>query len=148
MNLLLDTCVFIDYLGRKEPFFSAAEQVVAAGFFGDAKLWLPVQSLTDAFYVLRKYIPADKLQSMLKTVCAHISLVDFCAQDSLRALSVGWSDIEDCQVALAAEKAKADYLVTRDVKGFARSLVPPITPENWLRMMRNERGLSYESIDW
>ena len=148
MNLLLDACVFIDYLGRKEPFFSAAAQVIAAGFFGDARLWLPVQSLTDAFYVLRKYIPADKLQSMLKTVCAHISLVDLCAQDSLRALSLEWSDIEDCQVALAAEKTKADYLITRDVKDFSRSLVPPMSPEDWLQMMRDTQGLSYEMVDW
>ena len=40
MNLLLDTCVVIDYLGRKEPFYAEAERVMAAGFFGDAKLWL------------------------------------------------------------------------------------------------------------
>ena len=29
MNLLLDTNVLIDYLGRKEPFFANAERIVA-----------------------------------------------------------------------------------------------------------------------
>ena len=44
MNLLLDTNVLIDYLGRKEPFFANAERIVAAGFFGDATLWMAAQS--------------------------------------------------------------------------------------------------------
>jgi len=49
MNLLLDTCVVIDYLGRKEPFYAEAERVMAAGFFGDAKLWIAGQTINDAF---------------------------------------------------------------------------------------------------
>ena len=54
MNLLLDTNVFIDYLGRKEPYYSDARQIVMAAFFGDVKLWVPAQSVTGAFYVLSK----------------------------------------------------------------------------------------------
>ena len=52
MNLLLDTNVIIDYLGRKEPFFDSAMKIVAAGFFGDATLWMSAGSAKDAFYVL------------------------------------------------------------------------------------------------
>ena len=37
MNLLLDTNVLIDYLGRKPPFFEDAERIVAAGYFGDVR---------------------------------------------------------------------------------------------------------------
>lgn len=36
MNLLLDTCVVIDYRGRKEPFFPAAERIMAVDFFIEA----------------------------------------------------------------------------------------------------------------
>ena len=65
MNLLLDTNVVIDYLGRKEPFFELAQQVVAAGFFGDATLWMPAQSAADAFYVLNHYLDSARVQSLL-----------------------------------------------------------------------------------
>lgn len=59
MNLLLDTNVLIDYRGRKEPFFPAAQKVVIAGFFGDVRLWAPAQSFVDAFYVLSRGAVAD-----------------------------------------------------------------------------------------
>ena len=38
MNLLLDTNVIIDYMGRQKPFFENAERIIAAGYFGDATL--------------------------------------------------------------------------------------------------------------
>lgn len=44
--------------------------------------------------------------------------------DYTNALRLGWDDLEDCLVALCAQSARADYLVTRDTKGFSRSLVP------------------------
>ena len=73
MNLLLDTSVLIDFLGRKEPFFDAAQRVVAAGFFGDVNLWTPVQSLKDAFYVLEHYVDSHAVQQAMRLRDAFVS---------------------------------------------------------------------------
>ncbi len=143
MNLLLDTNVFIDYVGRKPPHFADAERIVAAGFFGDATLWLPALSLKDAFCVLSRYVDATRVQRAFLKACEVVSLVSLTPEESLRAARLGWDDYEDCLVALCAEKAKADYLVTRDKAGFARSAVPAISPRMWLERMEGERGLSY-----
>ena len=76
MNLLLDTNVLIDYLGRKEPFFANAERIVAAGFFGDATLWMAAQSPKDAFYVLERYIDPQRIQqALLKAYEIILSLI-------------------------------------------------------------------------
>ena len=112
MNLLLDTNVLIDYLGRKEPFFPSAQKVVIAGFFGDTQLW-----------------PVDLTGASLE-----------------RAARLGWDDFEDCLIALAAERVGADYLITRDAKGFARSTVPAVSPDAWLDIMREEHGLDYGEV--
>lgn len=147
MNLLLDTNVIIDYLGRRQPFFSSAERVIAAGFFGDVKLWTSMLSLKDAFYVLERPIGAAQLQRMFIKLNEVVSFVSTSEEDALRAARLEWPDFEDCLVALCAEKAKADYLVTRDLDGFARCPVPAIQPEAWLALMKEEHGLDYERID-
>ena len=146
MNLLLDTNVLIDYLGRKPPFFEAAESVVAAGFFGDAKLWASVQSLKDAFYVLEHYVDSARVQKAILKACELVSPVGLSADDALRAARLEWKDYEDCLIALCADKAKADYIITRDVKGFQRSSVPAVTPEGWLELMRQGEGLSWAGV--
>lgn len=146
MNVLLDTCVVIDYLGRKEPFFRDAELVMAAGFFHDAKLWIAGQSLNDAFYVLRKYLPAAHIQQAILELLDVVTPVSLAADDYQRAVRQSWDDFEDCLMALCAQKARADYLITRDGTGFARSAVPPITPADWLALMQEQKNLSYGAI--
>ena len=146
MNLLLDTNVLIDYLGRKEPFFPAAQKIVIAGFFGDARLWAPAQSFVDAFYVLSRYVESARLQAAILKALTVIQPVDLTVTSLERAARLGWDDFEDCLIALAAERAGTDYLVTRDAKGFARSTVPAVSPDEWLDIMCSERGLSYDEV--
>lgn len=146
MNLLLDTNVIIDYLGRRQPFFSGIERVMAAGFFGDVKLWASTLSLKDAFYVLERFVGSAQLQRSFVKLNDVVSLVSVGEEDVLRAARLEWPDFEDCLIALCAEKAKADYLLTRDLGGFARSSVPAIHPDAWLEIMK-EQGLDYERID-
>ena len=146
MNLLLDTNVFIDYLGRKQPFFEDARNIVAAGFFGDTKLWVPAQSATDAFYVLSRYVTAEKLQESLLRAFDIIEPVSLSADDLRRAARLRWDDYEDCLIALAADKAHADYLITRDARGFIRSPVPALSPPDWFGLMR-ESGLVYDEVE-
>lgn len=45
---------------------------------------------------------------------------------------------------IAAQKAGADYLITRDAKGFDRSMVPAISPAAWLDLMEG-KGLVYDA---
>lgn len=146
MNLLLDTNVFIDYLGRKEPYYSDARQIVMAAFFGDVKLWVPAQSVTDAYYVLRKYVDSQALQKVITSAFEFISPVDLVSADLYRAAQLNWRDMEDCLISLAAEKARANYLITRDTKGFTRSSVPAMTPSQWIAFMEQERGLVYGEV--
>ena len=96
MNLLLDTNVLIDYLGRKDPFFSSAQKVVIAGFFGDARLWVPSQSVVDAFYVLNRYVDSARLQAAILKALTVIEPVDLTGASLERAARLGWDDLEDC----------------------------------------------------
>lgn len=146
MNLLVDTCVFIDFLGRKAPFFEEAVQVVAAGYFGDAKLWIAGQSINDAFFVLNRYMDSQKVQQAIAESLAVFTPVALSPQDYQRAAALGWKDLEDCLVALCAEKAKANWLVTRDARGFERSPVPAISPTEWLALKRAD-GFEYDQVE-
>lgn len=142
MNVLLDTCVLIDFLGRKEPFFEDAERVFAAGYFGDAKLWASVQSIKDAYYVLRRFVGSDRVQVALGKMLEVVTLVDTTAEDAIAALRLHWQDYEDCMMAVCASKVHAEYIVTRDVKGFDRSSVPAISPAEWLAKIQ-QAGVTY-----
>lgn len=145
MNLLLDTCVLIDYLGRREPFFSDACRIIAAGYFGDAKLWVPGPSFKDAFYILGRQGDPAAIQRAFIKVAEVVTPVSLPPEDHVRAARLQWDDYEDCLVALCAERARADYLVTHDASGFARSSVPTLSPRAWAELME-QQGLAFDMI--
>lgn len=148
MNLLLDTCVLIDYLGKREPFFSDAQNVIAAGYFNDAKLWIPGPSFKDAFYILERYCDSASIQHAFVKIAEVVTPVSLAPGDFIRAAQLQWDDYEDCLVALCAERVHADYLLTRDASGFDRSTVPVRTPAAWLKMMEEDHGLAFDTVDF
>lgn len=148
MNLLLDTNVVIDYLGKQQPFFGNAEKLIAMGFFGDAQLWAPAQSFKDAFYVLSHYVNPDRVQQAIAKLLEVVKPVDLTGDDIAAAVRLQWDDLEDCLVSVSAGKVRADYLVTRDRKGFERSMVPAISPEDLLSRILVEQGVEYGMVDF
>lgn len=146
MNLLLDTNVVIDYLGRQEPFYKDAERIIAAAYFGDARLWVAVQSFKDAYYVLEHYVESSRVQDAILKLLEVVNPVDLTGEDVVNAARLKWDDLEDCLIATCAVKAGADYLVTRDAKGFARSMVPAISPSEWASLVCAEEGVVYDSV--
>lgn len=147
MNLLLDTNVLIDYVGSREPFFDDAKQVIAAGFFNDAKLWVSAQSIKDAYYVLSSYAEQKHVQRALRRSLDVITPVSLSAEDAVRGLYLEWNDYEDCLISLCAVAVKADFIITRDEKGFVRSSIPFLSPNAWIKLMKDEHNLEYDLVD-
>ena len=147
MNLLLDTNVVIDFLGKQPLFFDDTAQVIAAGFFGDAKLWASAQSFKDAFYVLSHYADSMRVQQAMLSLLELVNPVDLTGEDVISAARLQWPDFEDCLVAVCARKIRADYLITRDIKGFEKSLAPVLSPSEWLEHMREQGRLTFAPVE-
>ena len=145
MRLLLDTNVLIDHYARREPFDRMSRMLVTARLFGDVELWASAKSFTDVFYVGRRFIDGIELQ---RALTASLDYLDVCAidtRDIREAASRGWSDFEDCLIAVAAEKVKADFIVTRDQRGFHDSSIPTISPSALSELLA-QRGLNFDEV--
>ena len=147
MNLLLDTDVFVDFIGRRPPFFESAERIVAAGYFADVRLWVANQSMRDTFCTLTQYASPEDVQRAMVQTCDLVSPVGLSADEMLRAARLEWNDYSRCLLALCAEKVKASYIITRHPEGFERSCVKAISPEEWLSLIEKEKGLTYETVE-
>lgn len=147
MDLMLDLNVILDHIGRREPFYTTSRKVCLLGIMQEANTYISVNMLTDLFYILRKDYGSQGAQEMIESNLSFLRLVGSSPEDASRALSERWNDFEDCLVAQAAEKIKADYIVTRNVKDFSQSSVPAVEPEELFRILEKQ-GFSYEEIDF
>lgn len=146
MRLLLDTNILIDYHLRRMPHWENVARIVAAGIFGDVQIWASTKSYTDVFYVAGKLVDPDELQQAFLKSFELIRLCSIDPEDIERAATLAWPNFEDCLVGIAAEKVKADAIVTRDAGGFARSQVEAMRPEQVLDALECERGLFYDRV--
>jgi predicted nucleic-acid-binding protein len=142
---MLDNNVVIDRLIRRDPFYHSASQVFLMGIFQDAELYISTSMLTDVIYILQKHYKQAEAQEVMLECLEHLHLCSVSAEDGLWCLSQAWNDFEDCLATRCAENIKADYIVTRDLKGFEKSLVPAITPDALLALFE-ARGITYNEI--
>ncbi len=147
MKLFCDTNIIIDYLARRKPFFDDVLKLRIAAMFGDVELWASIQSFVDTEYILRRTIPIRTLRKMLDS-CLHFLHVSLPVQDSLSVgLQSDWPDLEDYLIAQCALEQGAHYLITRDTKGFSKSVIPVMSPKKFLLFAENELGITYEKLE-
>ena len=72
----------------------------------------------------RRATSADELQHLHVCAVGRVELE--------RAQSLGWADFDDAVVAATAERAGCTSVITRNVKDFAGSPVPVLTPQEFL----------------
>ena len=147
MDLMLDTNIILDHIGRREPFYELSRKVCLLGVVQEANAYISVNMLTDIYYLLRKDYGSDAAQEMIEKNLSFLQVVGVSPEDAKRALSLRWSDFEDCLVAQCAEKIKADYIVTRNVKDFKAASVEAITPEELFARLKDQ-GYEYEEVAW
>ena len=147
MKLLLDTNVLIDYYAQREPFVENAILLRIASCLGDVDLWACSRSFPDVEYVLRRAIPANELRQMMSKSLEFLSVCTISASDVCDGFKSDWQDLEDFYIASAAKRIGADYVITRDCEGFAKSDVPALSPQGFFKLMQDEYGVLYDSVD-
>ena len=134
-RVLLDTNVVLDVLANREPFVDEAEAVLRQVEARAMEGLVAANSITTLHFLLAKHLGKAKARKVL-TDLLHVVKVVPVDEDRIRhALALNWSDFEDALQAACAETAEAEYLVTRDKRGFKRSPVKIVTPAELLALV-------------
>ena len=89
----------------------------------------------------------DTLRAMMEKTLPFVQVVSPEPEDLEAGTRCGWPDLEDFLIARCAVRTGADYLVTRDVKGFAHSEVEVVAPTEFFALLEEEWGILYDEID-
>ena len=136
MRVLLDTCVVVDVLQRREPFYQDAYKVFLAAANCHIDAFLTAKSLTDIYYLTHRSTHDDKqTRKVLSMLLIPFDLLDTAGMDCRKALSSDISDFEDAVMAESALRTNMDCIVTRNKKDYARFPVPVFSPAELLALL-------------
>ena len=132
MKVLFDLNLVIDLFLQRQPWSDDAVAVWDSGRGGRIEAFFSSASFPTLFYLVRKYGDLD-LAHIAVTACLDdltIIPVDYA---TIRTAATGpGRDVEDNIQIACAVGAKLDAIVTRDLKGFAASPVPALSPAELL----------------
>ncbi len=138
MKVLVDTCVVVDVLQKREPFYKAAMDVVLAVSDRQCQGVLTAKSVTDIYYILRRSIHnEEKVRKLLHVLFSLFDVEDTFSIDCQMAISSSMKDYEDAVMVQTAMRIGADCIVTRNIKDYKLATFPVISPEEFLDSIKN-----------
>ncbi|MBL4587623.1 MAG: PIN domain-containing protein [Flavobacteriales bacterium] len=127
--LFLDTNVLMDLLKNMEPFVVEAEKLMKLVKRKRIRAFISSTCYTDLYYLMRKSSSHNQTISALTKLESMTTMISLSRNEVLAALSSNFSDFEDAvQHACAVSGKKIEAIVTRDKKGFKKSLLPVLSP--------------------
>lgn len=128
MKLLIDANILLDVLQKREPHVQASSVIWKLCETEKAKGYVSVLTFANLVYIMRKELDPKKIDEILDALSLVFEFVDFNVSDLSRAAELAWNDFEDAVQSVMAERIHADYIITRNVRDFARSKVMAFTP--------------------
>jgi len=132
----------LDVIARREPYVIFSEKVIDLCRQEIINGAIAGHSVLNAMYVLRKNFTLEERKEIFLSLCEflYVESVDF--GKIIQALKDDdFSDFEDCLQMQCALSLRADYIVTRNVKDFAVSDIPAVTPEEFLNILEEQECL-------
>ncbi len=136
MKTVIDNNVILDIFQNREPFVKFSSQVLRLVETKQIKGYITANSITDIHYVLKRSLKDKQmLYSTIDIILQLLGIIDVTAEDVRKAFRQDGGDFEDELICVCAERAKINYIITRNTKDFSNSPVPAITPEDFLTLL-------------
>lgn len=137
MTVLIDTCVIIDALQRRQPFDTAAMQIIEVVAQKRINGIITAKSVTDIHYLYMRYIhDKAKTLDMIIKLFRLFMVADTLADDCYNACFSTINDYEDGVMEQTAKRLHIDYIVTRNLKDYRLSTVKVISPDEFLSYLQ------------
>ena len=97
MTVLIDINLILDVLQKRVPFYDSSEKILTYCASGKLKGYIALHSVSNIFYILRKYYSAEDRRQLLLGILDFLQIANAQHRDVINALSRNdFPDFEDC----------------------------------------------------
>jgi hypothetical protein len=132
VTVTVDINVFLDVIQHRQPHYAASANVVSMVESGILEGVCPAHGLTTLYYLVRKLATKQDAEAAMDRILDHFRIGNLDISGWREARPLPMDDFEDATVAAIGNASRSDFIITRDITGFAGSPVPAITPANFL----------------
>ncbi len=134
-KVLFDSDVLLDILAQRQPFVVFSTQALNTVIRKQVQGFVSGHAITNIFYILRRQIGSDVAKKLIETLLQNLQIASVTDTVIHQALQSPIKDFEDAVTSAAATTAGVEIIVTRNKVDFVGSLVPALSPEEFLKML-------------
>lgn len=128
MKVLVDTNIILDVLCNRKEFVENSAKVFKLCEVKKITGYVSALSIPNIVYIMRKELNAEKVKEIIEKLSLIFEIIDLKADDLKRATTLAFTDYEDAVQSAQADRIKANYIVTRNVKDYDKSKIKAINP--------------------
>jgi predicted nucleic acid-binding protein len=133
VKVLLDADVLLDIALNREPFFKESSAVVEWCQEAPQTALIAWHSVSNLYYLLRAARTDAKARNFVSDMLRFANVASGGTEAVRRALTMPMNDFEDALQVAAAISEETQFIITRNVSHYRGSLVPVLTPNEFLR---------------
>ena len=126
--LLIDSDILIDAALIREPYAASSMSLLAQVRQGHERACIAWHTISNFNYIVSRERNAPYARQFIANLLEFVEVAPTGTADVRYALDLPMADFEDALQAAAARACGARSIVTRNVRDFARSPVPAVTP--------------------
>lgn len=132
MKVFFDTNILIDAAVRIDKYPDSFKLLNDLLESSGCSLWVSAISINNIEYIVSKLHNRKKARALLNLIKEEFSIIPFRKSTFLNAVVQNEGDFEDLVQMASAEEFYMDWIITRNVNHFENSVVPAVTPAEFL----------------
>jgi predicted nucleic acid-binding protein len=131
MKIFIDSNIIVDLLAKRELFYQDAVRIFSAK--KPIERYASTITVMDTLYILENHYNLKSVKVILQKLLSKLSLIPTYQSAIEKTFESDFKNLEDAaQYFTALEHVGIDYIITRDIKGFANSTIPVLTPTQFI----------------
>ena len=132
MILLIDAIVLLDVIMKQQEFVKDSSVIWKLCETGKVKGYVSSLTIASIVDIMQKEMDPQKIEEVLSILSMIFEFTDLCVSDIQQAARMQWNDYEDAIQSATAQRIHADFIITRNIKDFAKSKILAFTPTELL----------------
>ncbi|MBR6071271.1 MAG: PIN domain-containing protein [Acholeplasmatales bacterium] len=135
MKVLIDTNVILDVLYKREGFYEDSLKIWKLCETRKLDGYISALSIPNIVYILRRELDPEKTLEVINNINLVFKIYDLKSEIIMQAAEKKTKDYEDALQMVTAQKLKASFIVTRNIKDFAGSKIIAVKPSELLERL-------------
>ena len=138
MTLLIDTDILLDVALQRVGFFEDSMKVIDLAEDKKINGFIAWHSLSNLYYLTSSASKKGQAKEFIGDLLEFIQVANTHTNSAIKAVNMDVPDFEDALQISSAIECNANYIITRNIKHYKKSIVKPLTPTQFLKIFCKE----------